>query len=63
MVSKLMLDLLFLKNSFEAIFKHPHLKETPWFLTLGNHDYRGYTKKGNPQAQVDYTFVSKRWYT
>ena len=30
----------------------------PWFVALGNHDY-----KGNAEAQVDYTFLGndKRW--
>ncbi len=27
-----------------------------WYVALGNHDYRG-----NPQAQVDYSSVSRRW--
>ena len=29
----------------------------PWYITIGNHDYRG-----NVQALIDYTMVSDRWY-
>ncbi|HDZ03918.1 hypothetical protein LCGC14_0199080 [marine sediment metagenome] len=41
--------------SYENIYKGYHL-EIPWYVVLGNHDYRG-----NPQAQVDYTKISQRW--
>ncbi|MBX9796798.1 tartrate-resistant acid phosphatase type 5 family protein [Sphingomonas sp.] len=42
-------------SSFERVYTDPSL-QVPWFVTLGNHDYRG-----NPQAQLDYARVSKRW--
>lgn len=41
--------------SYENVYKGYHL-EIPWYVVLGNHDYRG-----NPQAQVDYTSKSQRW--
>lgn len=41
--------------SFENIYKGYHL-EIPWHVVLGNHDYRG-----NPQAQIEYTYKSQRW--
>ena len=43
------------RTSFEEVYTAPSL-QTPWYLALGNHDYRG-----NPQAQVDYTATSRRW--
>ena len=43
------------QSSFEQIYQGPHLFED-WYATLGNHDYRG-----NWQAQIDYTQVSRRW--
>jgi hypothetical protein len=43
------------KTSFEDIYHGPHLFEN-WYPTLGNHDYRG-----NWQAQIDYSDVSRRW--
>tara|TARA_R110002049_G_scaffold204197_1_gene374766 strand:- start:6620 stop:7612 length:993 start_codon:yes stop_codon:yes gene_type:complete len=42
--------------SFENIYTGYHL-EIPWYVVLGNHDYRG-----NPQAQIDYTNKSQRWH-
>lgn len=47
-------------NSFENVFNDSYLKVTPWFLTLGNHDYRGDTV-GNATAQIEYTQKSERW--
>ncbi|MCG9791608.1 metallophosphoesterase [Flavobacterium algicola] len=41
--------------SFESIYTAYSL-QNDWFVTLGNHDYRG-----NPQAEIDYTKVSRRW--
>lgn len=41
--------------SFEDVYKGYHLN-IPWHVVLGNHDYRG-----NPQAQLDYTWKSQRW--
>lgn len=43
------------KTSFEDIYTAPSL-QAPWFVALGNHDYRG-----EPQAQLDYARVSPRW--
>ncbi|MBW8745644.1 MAG: metallophosphoesterase [Sphingomonas sp.] len=43
------------RTSFEAIYTAPSL-QVPWFVALGNHDYRG-----NPQAQIDYAAKSGRW--
>ena len=42
-------------SSFEAIYHQPHLF-VDWYPVLGNHDYRG-----NWQAQIDYSKVSRRW--
>ena len=43
------------EDSFEEIYKGANLRRE-WYVVLGNHDYRG-----NPQAEVDYTKVSRRW--
>ena len=43
------------RTSFEDVYIHPAL-QTPWYVALGNHDYRGV-----PQAQVDYARTSPRW--
>ena len=43
------------EDSFEDIYTGFNLN-IPWHMILGNHDYRG-----NPQAQVDYTWKSQRW--
>ncbi|GHE95835.1 purple acid phosphatase family protein [Thalassotalea profundi] len=43
------------QTSFEDIYRGPHLFED-WYATLGNHDYRG-----NWQAQIDYSNISRRW--
>jgi len=43
------------RTSFEDIYTAPSLR-TPWYVALGNHDYRG-----APQAQVDYSATSPRW--
>ena len=45
----------YLKSSFEDVYSGYNLF-CPWFLTLGNHDYRG-----SVQAQIDYTLISRRW--
>lgn len=42
-------------SSFEAIYTAPSL-QVPWFVALGNHDYRG-----NPAAQIDYSAKNHRW--
>lgn len=43
------------KSSFEEIYTNPALY-ADWYVALGNHDYRG-----NVQAQIDYTHISRRW--
>jgi hypothetical protein len=44
-------------KSFEDIYTNYSLN-IPWFTAFGNHDYRG-----NIQAQLDYSKVSRRWRT
>lgn len=44
-------------NQFITKFEKPYENlDMPFYLTLGNHDYRG-----NVQAQIDYTKKSKKW--
>jgi predicted phosphodiesterase len=43
------------KYAFEDIYKQ-HSLQCEWYGVLGNHDYYG-----NPQAQLDYSKVSRRW--
>jgi tartrate-resistant acid phosphatase type 5 len=43
-------------TSFEHVYADSSL-QVPWYVALGNHDYQG-----DPQAQVDYTQVSRRWH-
>ncbi|MCD8292970.1 MAG: metallophosphoesterase [Prevotellaceae bacterium] len=47
-------DPLWMTN-YELIYSHPELM-IDWFPLLGNHEYRG-----NTQAVLDYTRVSRRW--
>lgn len=47
-------DPLWMTN-YELIYSHPELM-IDWFPVLGNHEYRG-----NTQAVMDYTQVSRRW--
>lgn len=42
-------------HSFEDIYS-AHSLNINWFVVLGNHDYRG-----NWQAEIDYTNISRRW--
>jgi len=42
-------------TSFESIYKSPGLL-VDWYPVLGNHDY-----KGNPEAEVKYSEISRRW--
>ncbi len=44
------------RSSFEGIYTAPAL-QIPWYVVLGNHDYRGV-----PQAQVEYSLKSARWH-
>jgi tartrate-resistant acid phosphatase type 5 len=41
--------------SFENIYT-AHSLQTDWYVVLGNHDYGG-----DPQAEIDYTRVDRRW--
>ena len=41
---------------FEQTFKANQLVNTPWFQSLGNHDWYG-----NAQGQIDYMAFSNRW--
>ena len=43
------------KTSFEDVYSAPSL-QVPWWVALGNHDYRG-----DAQAQLDYARTSARW--
>jgi tartrate-resistant acid phosphatase type 5 len=43
-------------NTFENVYSDSSL-QCPWLAVLGNHDYTL-----DPDAQVDYTYVNKRWY-
>lgn len=47
-------DPLWMTN-FELIYSHPELM-IDWFVICGNHEYRG-----NTQAILDYSKVSRRW--
>ena len=47
-------DPLWMTN-YELIYSHPEL-QIPWYPVLGNHEYRG-----NTQAVIDYSGVSRRW--
>lgn len=47
-------DPLWMTN-YETIYSHPELM-TDWFPICGNHEYRG-----NTQAVVDYSKLSRRW--
>ncbi len=38
-----------------SLYSHPEL-QIPWYPTLGNHEY-----KGNTQAVIDYSIISRRW--
>ena len=42
-------------TNYEWIYKHPELM-IPWHPVMGNHEYRG-----NTQAFIDYSNVSRRW--
>ena len=44
------------KRSYERIYTAPSLQKD-WYVVLGNHDY-----KGNTDAQVQYSSISKRWH-
>jgi tartrate-resistant acid phosphatase type 5 len=43
------------KSSFEDVYRGNALF-CPWYVALGNHDYRG-----NVDAQIEYSNISKRW--
>jgi hypothetical protein len=41
--------------SFENVYS-AHSLQTDWYVVLGNHDYQG-----NPQAEIDFSDVDRRW--
>lgn len=47
-------DPLWMTN-YEQVYSHPELM-IPWFPICGNHEYRG-----NTQAVLDYSNISRRW--
>ncbi len=47
-------DPLWMTN-FEEVYSHPELM-IPWYAVCGNHEYRG-----NTQANIDYSAISRRW--
>jgi len=47
-------DPLWMTN-FESIYSHPELL-VDWYILFGNHEYRG-----NTQALIDYSKISRRW--
>ncbi|MFI3282527.1 MAG: metallophosphoesterase [Rikenellaceae bacterium] len=47
-------DPLWITN-YEAVYSHPELM-IPWYAVCGNHEYRG-----NTQANIDYSAISRRW--
>ncbi|MBF8269743.1 MAG: acid phosphatase [Gammaproteobacteria bacterium] len=44
------------QKNYEAVYALPHLKDIPWYVTLGNHDYFG-----EFQAEIDYAKKNPRW--
>lgn len=44
------------KTKFEEIYGGPCLLKTPFYVTLGNHDYQG-----SPLAVIQYSDLSPRW--
>lgn len=44
------------KESFEDVYNGNNLIRKPWYVSLGNHDYRG-----NTQAQIEYHKKNSRW--
>jgi 3',5'-cyclic AMP phosphodiesterase CpdA len=44
------------ENKFENIYTASSLKEIPWYVVPGNHEYHG-----SVQALLDYSGISKRW--
>jgi len=42
--------------SYEQMYT-AHALQTDWYVVLGNHDY-----KGNIQAEIDYSKISRRWH-
>lgn len=45
-----------MKETYFSVFNSKRLRETPWFVVLGNHDHYG-----NATAQVEYTKLHKNW--
>lgn len=49
------------RRSFEAVYHHRSL-QCPWFMALGNHDHGAHGTLRDAQGQVNYTFLSSRWF-
>lgn len=43
------------RSNFEDVYNHPEL-QIPWYPLIGNHE-----SKGNIQALIDYSEISRRW--
>ena len=44
------------QKNYESVYALPHIKDIPWYITLGNHDYFG-----EFQAEIDYARQHPRW--
>jgi tartrate-resistant acid phosphatase type 5 len=44
------------KESFEDVYNGDNLIRKPWYISLGNHDYRG-----SVDAQIEYKKIDSRW--
>lgn len=44
------------KTSFEDVYSGPHLKQVPWYIVLGNHDYLG-----EIYAEIEYGNEHDNW--
>ena len=44
------------QESYEKVYNGENIINTPWYVSLGNHDYLG-----NVPSEIEYTKISKRW--
>lgn len=44
------------RSKFEDVYSGPCLSKTPFFVTMGNHDYQG-----SPYAVLQYRSINERW--